>query len=44
MFEKEREQYSLVLEKYRKLVVDKMADWKEYTEILFSAHSCGIEG
>ena len=44
MFEKEREQYSLVLEKYRKLVVDKMADWKEYTEILFSAHSCAIEG
>ncbi len=44
MFEKEREQYSLVLEQYRKLVVDKMADWKEYTEILFSAHSCAIEG
>lgn len=31
---------------YRKLVSDKMSveDFREYNEILFSSHSCGIEG
>ncbi|MBP1616035.1 MAG: huntingtin interacting protein E-like protein [Bacteroidetes bacterium] len=46
MFEKEIEQYQKVLTEYRKVIMSRMnaGDWKEYIEILFSAHSCAIEG
>ena len=46
MFEKEIEEYEALLKVYREKVTDRMAidDLKEYNEILFSAHSCAIEG
>ena len=46
MFEKEIKEYESLLKVYREKVTDKMAvsDLKEYNEILFSAHSCAIEG
>lgn len=46
MFEKEIKEYESLLKVYREKVADRMAteDWKEYNEILFSAHSCAIEG
>lgn len=46
MFEKEIQEYEALLKVYREKVADRMAmdDWKEYNEILFSAHSCAIEG
>ena len=46
MFEKEIQTYESLLKVYRQKVTDRMAidDLKEYNEILFSAHSCAIEG
>ena len=46
MFEKEIEEYESVRKEYQQKVVDKMGreQWMEYNEILFSAHSCAIEG
>lgn len=46
MFEREIEEYELVLQGYQKKVAEKMGrqQWMEYNEILFSAHSCAIEG
>ena len=46
MFEKEIQAYEELLKVYRQKVTDRMAtkDLKEYNEILFSAHSCAIEG
>ncbi len=46
MFEHEIETYEQVREEYQKKVTDRMGrnEWMEYNEILFSAHSCGIEG
>ena len=46
MFEKETEAYDRTLKDYQRKVADKMGreQWMEYNEILFSAHSCAIEG
>ena len=46
MFEKEIEQYESVRQEYQRKVADRMGreQWMEYNEILFSAHSCAIEG
>ena len=46
MFEKEIEVYELVRQEYQEKIVGKMSqrEWMEYNEILFSAHSCAIEG
>lgn len=46
MFEREIERYNTLLKEYRTTVIDKfnVEDLKEYNEILFSAHSCAIEG
>ena len=46
MFEKEIEEYELVRQEYQQKVTEKMGhqQWMEYNEILFSAHSCAIEG
>ena len=46
MFEKEIEQYEKVRQAYQQKIADKMGwkQWMEYNEILFSAHSCAIEG
>lgn len=46
MFEKKIQEYEALLKVYREKVTDRMAmdDLKEYNEILFSAHSCAIEG
>ena len=46
MFEKEIKEYESVRQDYQQLVADKMGreQWMEYNEILFSAHSCAIEG
>ena len=46
MFEKVIQAYEELLKVYRQKVTDRMAinDLKEYNEILFSAHSCAIEG
>ncbi|MBR5653393.1 MAG: Fic family protein [Prevotella sp.] len=46
MFEKEIEVYERVRQEYQQRIVDRMGakQWKEYNEILFSAHSCAIEG
>lgn len=46
MFEKEIKEYELVRQEYQQKVADKMGQqqWMEYNEILFSAHSCAIEG
>lgn len=46
MFEKEIEEYEHVRKEYQQKIADKMGwqQWMEYNEILFSAHSCGIEG
>ena len=45
-FEKEIKEYELVRQEYQQKVADKMGQqqWMEYNEILFSAHSCAIEG
>lgn len=46
MFEREIVRYNACLKEYREKVLDKLntQDLKEYNEILFSAHSCAIEG
>jgi len=46
MFEREIEQYDNLLRDYRREIADRMEarSWMEYGEILFSAHSCAIEG
>jgi len=46
MFEKEIETYESVRQTYQKKVADRMdrKEWMDYNEILFSAHSCAIEG
>ena len=46
MCEKEIKEYERVREVYQKKVAERMnqRDWMEYNEILFSAHSCAIEG
>ena len=46
MFEKEIEKYESVRKEYLQQVAEKMGreQWMEYNEILFSAHSCAIEG
>lgn len=46
MFEKEIKEYESLLKAYRQKVTERMAvsDLKEYNEVLFSAHSCAIEG
>ena len=46
MFEKEIAQYDSQLELYRSYISGRMSveDLRQYNEVLFSAHSCGIEG
>jgi len=46
MFEKEIKEYESVRLDYQEKIADKMdpKQWMEYNEILFSAHSCAIEG
>lgn len=46
MFEKEQDLFLQVSAEYKKHIADKFSqeDFMEYNEILFSAHSCGIEG
>ena len=46
MFEKEIQEYERLLKVYHEKVTGRMAiaDLKDYNEILFSAHSCAIEG
>ena len=46
MFENEIEEYERVRKDYQQKVADRMGheQWMEYQEILFSAHSCAIEG
>lgn len=46
MFEQEIEKYERLLTAYRQRVVDSMspANYAEYNEVLFSTHSCAIEG
>jgi len=46
MFENEIEQYEQVRRDYQQQVAERMnrKQWMEYNEILFSAHSCAIEG
>lgn len=46
MFEKEIREYDRLRSLYQQKIVEKMdaGDYMEYNEILFSAHSCAIEG
>jgi len=46
MFEKEIEEYEDIRQMYQEKVADRIdrKQWMEYNEILFSAHSCAIEG
>ena len=46
MFDNEIEEYEAVRKDYQREIADKMGrqKWMEYNEILFSAHSCAIEG
>lgn len=46
MFEKETEEYELTRRDYQQKIAERMGreQWMEYNEILFSAHSCAIEG
>ena len=46
MFDHEIEEYEAVRKDYQREIADKMGrqQWMEYNEILFSAHSCAIEG
>lgn len=46
IFEKEIEEYERLRILYKSKVADRMSQqaWTEYSEILFSAHSCAIEG
>ena len=46
MYEKEIEEYESIRLEYQQKVADKMGkkQWMEYNAMLFSAHSCAIEG
>lgn len=46
MFEKEIAEYERIRKEYQQKVAERMSrkEWMEFNEILFSAHSCGIEG
>lgn len=46
MFERETEQYEHLRQEYQQMIADRMGrkQWMEYNEVLFSAHSCAIEG
>lgn len=46
MFEEEIKKYEAAVESYRKEIVQPMGkeQYREWSEILFSCHSCGIEG
>ena len=46
MYEKEIAEYEEIRRAYQEKVTDRMSreQWMEYNEILFSAHSCAIEG
>ena len=46
MFEKEIQEYERIRKEYQQKIADRMGEkqWMEYNEILFSAHSCAIEG
>jgi Fic family protein len=46
MFEKEIKEYEDIRREYQEKIADRMGreQWMEYSEILFSAHSCAIEG
>ncbi|MBQ9230868.1 MAG: Fic family protein [Prevotella sp.] len=46
MFEKEIEEYERLRQDYQQQIADRMGaqQWMEYNEILFSTHSCAIEG
>jgi Fic family protein len=46
MFEKNIEEYESIRQEYQQKIADRMGEkqWMEYNEILFSAHSCAIEG
>lgn len=46
MFEQELQRYEALRQEHKRVVGDTMNadDYKEYNEILFSTHSCGIEG
>ena len=46
MFEKEIAEYERIRQEYQQKIADRMGreQWMEYNEILFSAHSCAIEG
>lgn len=46
LFKKEISRYDSLVKEYKSIVVDKFnkEDFQNYNEILFSAHSCGIEG
>lgn len=46
MFAQELEKYERVRKEYMRKIVEKMnpADYQEYSEIMFSTHSCAIEG
>ena len=46
MFEKEIKEYENIRKEYQQKIADRMGkkQWMEYNEILFSAHSCAIEG
>lgn len=46
MFGKEIEEYERIRQEYQQRIADRMSprQWMEYNEILFSAHSCAIEG
>ncbi len=46
MFEKEIEEYEQILKEYQHDISNRMGQkqWMEFNEILFSAHSCAIEG
>jgi len=45
-FEKEIEDYENIRMEYQQKVANRMSEqqWMEYNEVLFSAHSCAIEG
>ena len=46
MFEKEIKEYEDIRKEYQQKIADRMGkkEWMEYNEILFSTHSCAIEG
>ena len=46
MYEELIPQYDSLVAEYKEIVADRFskADFIEYNEILFSAHSCAIEG